>query len=278
MYWFPFIKKDVTGHYIFSPFSETRIFGVLQRIALCYGIAAALFLYLKPKNVFWVSLFLLAIYWIILLSFGGKDPFGMQTNAGFFIDRWLIGDKHMYHGEGVPFDPEGLLSTLPAIVNVTSGYLVAFHLNKKGKSFESLFLLMISGIILLFSAYCWNFWFPINKKLWTSSYVFFSVGLDCIIIATIIYLIEIRKTNTELKFFKIFGRNPLVIYLLSELSATLLSFFKTSDGSSFYDYIYIHFFSFAGEKTGSFLFAIWYMLMCWCVAYLMDRRKIYIKL
>lgn len=277
MYWFPFVQRNDAGGFGFAPFSGTRIFGVLQRIALCYGIAALMIHFLKPKTSLMLSIAFLFIYWFLLFAFGGDDPMGMQSNLGFQIDKWLIGEAHMYHGEGVAFDPEGLLSTLPAIANVVAGYHVGMYLQKKGNSYEAISNIMIAGALLLLGAYCWDFVFPINKKLWTSSYVLRTVGLDCIIISIIIYIIDIRKKTGWTYFFEVFGRNPISVYLLSELGATLLYFFRTSDKTSLFDYIYQNVFSHVGGKPGSLLFALSFMMTCWMFGYFLDKRKIYIR-
>ncbi len=278
MYWFPFLKRDVAGNFSFAPFADTRVFGVLQRIALCYCFASLIIYYCKPKTVIILSVFFLVAYWIILLLFGGGDnPFAMQTNAGSLLDKWLLGEKHLYHGEGVAFDPEGLLSTMPAIVNVIAGYFVGKYIQKKDVSFETLTTLLLCGTALVFVAYCCNFYFPINKKLWTSSFVLQTVGLDCIILSAIIYIINIKNIANWTYFFLVLGRNSIVVYLLSELAATLLYFFRADSKTSFYQWIYNNIFQHAGNYFGSFLFAVSYMLCCWLVGYFLDKRKIYIR-
>lgn len=278
MYWFPFMKRDAAGNFLAFPFDETRVFGVLQRIALCYGIASIIVYYCKPKTAVILALIFLAAYWIIIYAFGdAADPLGMQTNVGSQIDRWLLGEKHLYHGEGVAFDPEGLLSTLPAVANVIGGYVVGKYIQQKGISYESLTVLLLTGAALLFTAYCCNFFFPVNKKLWTSSFVFTTVGLDCIIIASIIYIINFKQSTRWTYFFEVMGRNPLFIYLLSELGATLLYFFRADDKTSLYQWIYKNIFANAGPYLGSLLFALSFMLCCWLVGYFLDKRKIYIR-
>lgn len=277
MYWFPFVKRTADGLVGF-PLSDTRIFGVLQRIALCYGISAFLLHFLKTKTTVWLVIGFNIAYWIILLTCGqGADPFDMQTNAGTLLDKWLIGDAHLYHGEGVAFDPEGLLSTFPALGNVVGGFLVGKFIREKGATYETLSKLLLAGAGLLFLAYCWNMWFPVNKKLWTGSFVSLTVGLDCILISAIIHVIEFRKITGWTYFFEVFGKNPLIIYLLSEIGAILLWFFVAAPEQSLYQWLYIHWFQPAGDYFGSFLFAIAIMLSCWLVGYLMDKRKIYIR-
>lgn len=278
MYWFPFVKRDMNEQMMFSPFAETRVFGVLQRIALCYGIASLMIYYLKPKRALIIGIAFLFVYWALLYMLGDPAaPLGMETNAGTYLDKWLLGDAHLYHGEGVAFDPEGLLSTLPAIANVVAGFTVGKYIQQKGNTYEGLSILLLSGAALLFISYWWNLGFPVNKKLWTSSYVVLTVGIDCIVIAAIIYIINFKNKTGWNYFFEVFGRNPLSIYLLSELIVTLLYFFRVDEKTSVYEWIYGTIFSHAGEYSGSFLFAVCYMLLCWLVGYMLDKRKIYIR-
>ena len=278
MYWFPFVKWDQSNQIVFAPFEETRVFGVLQRIALCYGIASLMIYYLEPKAALIISIAFLLLYWLLLYAFGdAADPLSMQGNFGSVVDRWLLSEKHLYHGEGVAFDPEGLLSTLPAIANVVAGYAVGKFIQQKGSTYEGLTKLLLTGAGLLFIAYCWNLSFPVNKKLWTSSFVVTTVGLDCIIIAAIIYIIQFKHKTKWTYFFEVFGRNPLFIYLLSELGVTLLYFFRTNPKTSVYQWVYKNIFQYAGDYFGSLLCAVTVMLFCWLVGYFLDKRKIYVR-
>ena len=150
MYWFPFFKLDKNNNIIAFPISETRIMGVLQRIALCYGIASLMLYYLKTRTTVIISIAFLFIYWIILYLFGdAANPLSMQGNAGLKLDRWLMGDAHLYHGEGVAFEPEGWLSTLPAIGNVVGGFVVGKWIQQKGNTYEGLTKLLLAGFALL---------------------------------------------------------------------------------------------------------------------------------
>ena len=276
MYWFPFVKQ-VAGEVVFAPFSQTRVFGVLQRIALCYGIAALMLYFLKPKLTIIISIGLLLLYWIILLIFGEGDPFSMNGNAGILLDKWLLGEAHMYHGEGVAFDPEGLLSTMTSISNVVAGFVVGSFIQKQGKTYEMLTKLLLAGAALLAIAWIWNHFFPVNKKLWTSSFVLLTVGLDCIIIAAVIYVIDFLHKTKWIYFFEVFGRNPLFIYLLSELGVTLLYVFFVQPKVTVYKWIYETIYVNAGAYFGSLLFAVSVMLICWVVGYWMDKKKIYVR-
>ena len=277
MYWFPFVTKDAAGNWMLSPFSDTRVFGVLQRIALAYGAASLMIYFWGPRASTLISIAILILYWPVMYYFGdGPDPLSPHTNAVLKLDTWLIGENHLYRGEGFPFDPEGLLSTFPSIANVVAGYLVGVYVQKKGKTFEGLAKLLMAGFACIVIAYWWNLGFPINKKLWTSSFVMQTVGLDCLILACIMYWIDFRNQTAGTYFFKVFGRNPLPIYLLSELVVIILYTIRVGD-IPLYRWIYQNIFIHAGDYIGSLLFAVTYMLFCWSVGYILDKNKIYIR-
>jgi predicted acyltransferase len=278
LYWFPFIELDKSGSVILSPISHTRILGVLQRIALCYCIGALMIYYLKPKTSVIICIIILLAYWPIMYFFGDPtDPLSLTGNAGLRLDKWLMGEYHMYHGEGIAFDPEGWISTLPAVGNVVAGYVAGQFIQQKGKTYEGLAKLMLTGFGLLVIAYFWDLGFPINKKLWTSSFVIYTVGLDCIIISAVIYVIDFLNITKWTYFFQVFGKNPLFIYLLSEVGATVLYVLHAQPKVSVYSWLYDSIFKNAGLYFGSFLFALTFMLFCWSVGYILDKRKIYVR-
>ncbi|WP_205510017.1 acyltransferase family protein [Longitalea arenae] len=280
MYWFPFVRPDATtGGYAFLPFGKTRVFGVLQRIALVYCFASLMIYFFKFRAAAIITAAILLLYWPVLYFFGdAADPFSLRGNAVLKLDLWLLGPDHLYHGNGVPFDPEGFLSTFPAIANVVAGYWVGKFLQQKGGTYEALTRLMLAGFALLVLAHFWNYSFPFNKKLWTSSFVLHTVGLDCLIIAAIVYVADIQQKTAWTPFFQVFGKNPLFIYLLSELLVILWSVFRLPSGTTvfrwLYDKIFIHL---ATPYVGAFIQAIAYMLLCWLVGYWMDKKKIYVR-
>jgi len=280
MYWFPFVQHDASGWSI-SPISHTRIFGVLQRIALCYLFASLIIHFIASKRaIIIISILLLLGYWILLLIFGDHaQPYGMLTNAGTYFDKWVMGDAHLYHGEGVAFDPEGILSTLPAIVNVIGGYFAGKFIQEKGKGYETISKLMLWGAVFIFLALCWNMTFPIAKKLWSSPFVLLTVGIDLIFISALIYIIEIKKSNQGnwTGFFTVVGKNPLPIYLFSELFVVIL-FMISVGNTSFFGWINnVLFQVIAPGAIGSLLFAICYMLVCWTFGKILDKNKLYLR-
>jgi predicted acyltransferase len=278
MYYFPFFQTAKGGGLEFKPLADARIPGVLQRIALCYFFASVILHYGSKKFAVIFSIFALLAYWILAYVYGDpNDPYSLAGNAGLKIDLLIFGKGHIYHGEGVPFDPEGLLSTLPAIVNVIAGYLAGDFIRRYGNSYETIAKLMIAGAIVLFIALTWDKTFPINKKLWTSSFVLYTVGLDLMIIAVLIFIIEMRKATKWTYFFVVFGRNPLFIYVLSEVLLVTMYLIPVGKGS-LQSWFYRDFFgSFASPINASFLFAFFFMLLNWSVGYLLDKKKVYIK-
>jgi predicted acyltransferase len=281
MYWFPFIHRQ-EGAWVFSSISGTRIMGVLQRIALCYFFAALIVHYCSKKVALLISVILLLGYWTLLLLFGnGGQELTMLGNAGTRLDLLILGDAHLYHNHGGPvaFDPEGLLSTLPSIVNVIGGFLAGAYIQRKGRNYESVAILMIYGAVLIFAALFWGQFFPIGKKLWTSSFVLLTIGLDLVILGLLVYLFELRKFRWSTDFFLTLGRNSLAIYLLSELLLVSLQTIWIKPGLSIYHWINEVFFQqvFPGA-FGTLVFAIAYMLICWLAAYILDKKKIYIKI
>lgn len=278
MYWFPFFERTDGGSWIMSPLSKARIPGVLQRIALCYFFASIVLHYGTKKVAVVFSLLALTVYWIIMYLFGDVvDPYSLQGNAALKLDLALLGEKHMYHGEGIAFDPEGILSTLPAIVNVIGGYLAGDFIRRKGNSFETIAKLMLAGTLLIVAGLAWHATFPINKKIWTSSFVVLTAGIDLLLLSALIYVIEIIQKRRWTYFFVVFGRNPLFIYLVSGLLLTMFHLIQIN-GTSVKQILYAGFFErIASPVNASLLFAVLYTLLCWGIGYYLDKRKIYIK-
>ena len=177
--WFPFVHwqndqlvlKGWTWQRSDGDLAGIRILGVLQRIALAYFFASVIVYYLKPRSAAIAGAILLIVYWILCVAGNPADPYSLTGWFGTDIDKSILGEAHMYHGEGIAFDPEGIVSTLPSIVQVIIGFLAGDFLRRKGNDslYQTLTVLFVSAIVLLLAAYWWDLTFTINKKIWTSS-------------------------------------------------------------------------------------------------------------
>lgn len=281
MYWFPFFHR-AHETWVFNPIGSTRIMGVLQRIALCYFFGSLIVHYCSKRTSVLISAILLLGYWMFLQFFGESgQEYSMLGNAGTKLDILILGNAHLYHDHGGPiaFDPEGLLSTMTGIVNVIGGFLAGAYIQRKGRNYESVAKLLMAGAALIFIALFWGQFFPIAKKLWTSSFVLLTIGLDLAIIGVLIYIIELKKVKWGSDFFLVFGRNSLAIYLLSELLLVCIQLVWVSPDVTFYDWVNESIYQplFPGA-FGTLVFAVSYMMVCWLVGYVLDRKKIYIKI
>lgn len=284
--WFPFVRwNDEEWSFVHwvnpnNPERGVRILGVLQRIALCYFFASIIIYYLKIRKAFYVGLILLLLYWLLCYVGNPTDPYSLGGWFGTGIDKKILGVAHMYKGEGVPFDPEGIMSTISSIVEVILGYMVGDYIIKKGKSFETVAGLFVAGVALLITGYCWDLVFPINKKIWTSSFTVYTSGLATITIATLIYLIEIKNIKTwAMRFFDVFGKNALFVFALSGFLPDLLSFIRLGNGVNPWNFLYAKVFvNIPGDpRIGSLLYALCVITFMWLICWWLDKKKIYIK-
>lgn len=289
--WFPFIKYNDAGSIVGKPFANLRIFGVLQRIALAYFFASVIVHFFKVRGAFIVSGIILLLYWFLCVAANPADPFSITGWFGTNIDKAILGEKHMYHGEGIAFDPEGLLSTFAAVVQVVLGYLAGNYILQKGKTHEMLNGLFIAGCALIFTGFCWDMVFPINKKIWTSSYAVYTSGLALLILALLIYVIEFKNAKGGwAKFFEVFGKNALFIFALSNIIVKLSGLVKIPNGinaengkqvyTSLFGWFYEHackpFFP-SEPRIGSLLYSLCFITLMWFFAWLLHRKKIYIR-
>jgi predicted acyltransferase len=215
------------------------------------------------------------------------DPYSMQGYFGNAVDKAILGESHMYKGEGVPFEPEGIMSTLTSIVQVIFGYLVGEYVIRKGKNAEMLANLLVVACLLIFTAFAWDLVFPINKKIWTSSYVLYTTGLAMMVLGVMIYWIELKGvTAWWTRFFDVFGKNPLFIYVLAGVWIEAYFLFRIPDGmengemnyTNVYGWLYQHVFQpLLGNYNGSLAFAITHVLIFWAIGSILDRKKIYIR-
>lgn len=286
--WFPFIKYNPDGNLIWKSFEDLRFFGVLQRIALCYFLAAVLVYYVKAKAAFVLSSFILLAYWFVCLIANPADPYSLQGWFGTSWDVLILGERHLYQGEGIPFDPEGLSSTPAAVVGVIFGYLAGNYIISKGKTHEMLNGLFVAGCVLILTGFFWDMYFPINKKIWTSSYTVYTSGLALLVLSVLIYIMEFKKQKGFFtRFFDVFGKNALFIFVLSGILPRLSGLIRIPDGAIngkqkflspfgwFYEKICKPLFT--EEKNASLLYALCFILLMWFLAWVLDRKKIYIR-
>ncbi len=263
-------------------FSALRVMGVLQRIAIVYGLASIIVLSVNKKWLPFISAGILLIYWVILFYFGSGEPYSLEGNATIPFDKMILGEKHMYHGFGIPFDPEGLLSTIPSIVTALLGYM-AGGLIRKNENTGIPVKLLIWGATGIVSGWIWGLFFPVNKPLWTSSYVLYSAGWASSVLGILIWIIDVKSYKKWASFFVVFGMNPLFIFTLSILWAiTLIRLVRFNDGSgestNGYSWLYHHVFEpLAGPLNGSLLFALAHVFFFWVIGWLLYRKKIFIK-
>jgi predicted acyltransferase len=264
--YFPFINE----------LDSFRIPGVLQRIGIVFFISSILFINFNWKTLIGISIFILIGYWCILgfVSFpNGVEPTfdRASNNWANFIDLNIFG-KHMYQSD---YDPEGLLSTFPSIVTCLLGILVGNVMLKKPKN--AIVLVLIS-IIFLGLGYLFSFWFPINKAIWSSSFVLVTSGWATLILAIIYYLTDVLN----LKFgtiFKYVGMNAITIYFLSSFISNFFYLTKIGENSNVHSYLFDSLFvhSFLSNKMASLLYAIAVVLFYMSLGYYLFKKKIFIK-
>ncbi|HMU10820.1 MAG TPA: DUF5009 domain-containing protein [Ferruginibacter sp.] len=288
--WFPFVKYNDAGAIVLKPFENLRIFGVLQRIAVCYFFASVIVHFFKVRGSFVVGAFILLAYWFLCIAANPSDPFSLNGWFGTGVDKAVLGEKHMYHGEGVAFDPEGLMNSFAAIVQVILGYLAGNYILQKGKTQEMLNGLFVAGCVLVFAGFCWDMVFPLNKKIWTSSYTIYTTGLALLILSVMIYLIEFKGSKGWWsRFFDVFGKNALFIFAMSALIPKTCWLIRISNGvtdagkpkylnplSWFYETICKPILP-ADPRIGSLIYALCFIGMMWFLAWVLDKKKIYIK-
>lgn len=285
--WFPFVKWQ-DGSLVMKPLESIRILGVLPRIALAYFFASVIIRFTGSKGAFVTGSVILLLYWWLCIAFGAAgDPFSITGFFGTDIDKAILGESHMYHGEGIAFDPEGLASTLPAIVQVIFGFLAGEYIITKGKNSDMLANFMVTAALLVFTAFCWDIVFPINKKIWTSSYVLYTTGLAMMVLGVMMYWIELKGARGWItRFFDVFGKNPLFIFVLSGVWVKLYALARIPDGMkdgketfiNAYSWLFKYVFQPAlGNFPGSLAFAIFHVVVFWLIGSILDRKKIYIR-
>ncbi len=271
------ISKQVT---------HIRIMGVLQRIALCYLIASLLFLYLKPGAIYRIALVLLFGYWGLMLwvkvpGYGAGNIDSEFGNLAAYIDRLILTEDHLWAGAQRQRDPEGLLSTLPAVVTTIIGIRAGLTMkNKECTSEQKSVRLFAEGCLLVIAGYVWDWFFPINKPLWTSSYAVFTGGQAMCGLALCYYFIDQRNYRRWAFPFQVYGVNAIIVFVLSGVLAETFGLFKVDyEGRrvGINTVLYLFYSKFLSPNNASLAYALtwvsaWYLVLLW-----MFKRNIIIK-
>jgi predicted acyltransferase len=261
------------------PFSvalqELRIPGVLQRIALAYFFAIWIVLYLPLSWRLAAGAALLLGYWLILQL--SADPYSLEHSVVRQIDLLLLGENHVWRGKGIAFDPEGILSTLPSIVQVLIGFEITRYLIATENKNHAQKMLLIAGLAMVAAGLIWHPFFPINKYLWTSSFVLLTSGVAVIVLLALIRLENIAAFRGVLRALTLPGKNPLFIYALSIIWAKTMYLIPVG-GQSFYQWLFAQLSLVFSPLNASLCFALLNVALMWLVAWWLHRKKIIIAL
>jgi predicted acyltransferase len=263
--------------------SRLRIPGVLQRISLCYLFSSILFIKMRPRNLAILTGIILIGYYLSMTFIPvpgyGAGNLTPEGNLASYIDRIVFKGTRLWQGS---WDPEGILSTFPAIATTILGIFAGLLLKEKRKELNKFFKMILIGIILALSGYLFSFLFPINKNLWTSSYVLFTGGLAYIFLSLCFLIFDFYNLKKIGVPFVIFGVNPIAVYFLSGILTKTLILIKiksVAETLSLYSWIFKNIFvPIAGNMNGSLLFAISYVLLWLGVMGIFYRLKIFIKI
>jgi len=287
-----FLLGLVVNSFPFFHLSTMRFYGVLPRIAICYLIVASLYL-ISPgwRSKAALAAGALAAYWI-LLRFVPVPGFGVpghdiplldrDANLTAWLDRQIFTASHLYERTR---DPEGLLSTIPALATALLGLLTGIWLRTKRTLIQKTSGIAIAGLTCVLLGLLWSPYFPINKKLWTSSYVLFAGGLSLLLLALCLTIVDLpeKKSTTQnrsrlLKPFLIFGTNAIVAYVFSELLAATITSIHTHHGLVLEQSIYRSIVLLTPNLAlASLLYALLFVAVCWVVVAVLYRRKIFLK-
>lgn len=266
-------------------FDTLRILGVLQRLGLAYGLAALIALTVKHKNLVGVVVALLLGYFLVLMLGNGFEM--SEQNILSVIDRSILGENHVYHdktpeGKTIAFEILGLLSTLPAISQVLIGILLGKLIAETKENRVKVERLLIWGTIMAFAGLLLQYGCPINKKIWSPTFVLTTTGFAAQLLGLLIWIIDINGKRKWSRFFHSFGINPLIVYVFAGILANLFGNIQLpySGGSiSIKGFLYsVMLQPWAGDYIGSLLYAILFVSICWAFGYILYKKKIYIKL
>lgn len=263
-------------------FDHIRMLGVMPRLAICYGVGSLMALSMHRKALAWTVAALLAVYAAVLLLCNGL--IFSAENIIAVIDRAVLGEAHMYSdtvdGITLKFDPEGLLSTIPSICHMLIGYLCGAMLMQTTDNRERTLRLFIVGAVLTFAGMLLSYGCPINKKIWSPTFVLTTCGLASTLLALLIWVIDIRGHRRWCRFFESFGVNPLFMYCLGAVLSILFGFISVG-GTSLHAWLYADVWTplAGGDKVmGSLLYALAFVALNWCVGFILYKKKIYIKI
>lgn len=266
-------------------FDTLRILGVLQRLALAYGLASLTALLVKGRVLPWLIGILLFGYYLILRLGNGFEM--SEENVISVVDRALWGTSHMYkdfdpEGVHVALDPEGLLSTIPSIAHVLIGFLCGKLIMENKDNHKRVEKLLIWGTLLAFSGLLLQYGCPINKKIWSPTFVLTTTGFAAQLLGLLIWIIDIHKKERWSRFFHAFGVNPLIIYVFAGVMANVLSSIRfgwQGDNISLSGFAYeVMLRPLTGNYFGSLLYALLFVTLCWLFGYILYKKNIYIKL
>lgn len=265
--------------------AHLRIYGVLQRIAICYVITAILELWTGWKMQLAVAFVCLVGYWL-LVRYVPVPGFGVPTHGFPLLDpdrnivAWLDRKLLIGHLYEVTRDPEGLLSTIPTVASCVAGLLTGKWLRSARTMQAKVCGMAVAGVVLAALGQTWNFWFPINKKMWTSSYVLLTSGLGLILLALFYWLADImRYRKGWAKPIEVFGKNAIAAYVLSEALAALLYTIHVSAKTTLGGLLYTRLFApLASPLNASLLYALAYVGFCWLVMAALYRKNIFLKI
>lgn len=264
--WF---DKAIGGDFLC--FDHLRVWAVMQRIALCYCGVTIFALFCNHKYIIYTVLGLLAAYSAILLL-GNGYVYDAQTNILAQVDLNLFGYDHLYHKS--PVDPEGLVATISGIAHTLIGFYCGMRIKKADTIEKKIINLFVVGTIILSCGYLLSFGMPLNKRIWSPSYVLVTCGLASLLQALLMYIIDVKSKMSWTPFFHIFGVNALALYVSSEFIQIIICNMGINDGI----YNICHAIIPVAEPA-SFIYALIIVLLNFCiVGYPLWKRKIFIKL
>jgi predicted acyltransferase len=259
---------------------DLRVLGVLQRIGLAYILASLVVLRLTPRRQRITAGAVLLGYWaaIALLPVPGVGAAAMTSQHSLpgWLDATLLGTRHLY-GQGT-YDPEGLPSTLPAVVTVLFGYWAGEWLRTSAHVRATALRLLVSGGALAALGLAWGAIFPINKRLWTSSFVLLTAGLAAVVLALCFWAADVGRWHRLARPFEVMGVNAIFAYVASEVGRDVLVYSRRPGGVSARDYLYAHLAPWAGSANASLLLALGILAWWWMVLFVMDRRRWFLKI